>query len=61
MNPRIKAGWNYFWNLKPSEVNKMTNMALITHFHTWMKLVEEEFKRPPEEKDLETMVREIFK
>ena len=61
MNPRIKNGWNYFWNLKPSDVNQMTGMALITRLHTWMKLVEEEYKRPPEDKDLEAMAREIFK
>lgn len=61
MNPRIKTGWDYFWNLKPSDTTRMKNMALITQLHTWMALVEEEFNGPPKEKDLETMAREIFK
>lgn len=61
MNPRIKDGWNYFWNLKPSEVSRMKNMALITQLHTWQKLIEEELQRQPKEGDLEAVAREIFK
>lgn len=61
MNPRIKTGWDYFWNLKPSDTTRMKNMALITQLHTWMALVQEEFSGPPKEKDLETMTKEIFK
>lgn len=62
MNPRIKQGWDYFWKLKPSQVGKMENEKLIAQLHYWMKLIVEEFNsEQPEEKDLETLVKEIFK
>lgn len=59
MNPRIKNGWEWLWNLKPSVA--MTKNELIMHLHRWQTLVHEEFKRNLSDEDLAKMAEEIFK
>ena len=58
MNPRIKAGWDYFWNLKPSTVSKWTNQKLLAQFHAWQQLMIEEMKtETPTTEDLMACIK----
>ena len=52
-------GFNYFWNLKPSDIKTVEQgMKLVTVLHAWQKL----FKNgeEPEEQDLYEVAKNIF-
>ncbi len=61
MNPRIKQGWDYFWNLKPSDSNRIKNVVLIAQLHYWQKMVFDEMKTTPKEISINEFAKELFK
>lgn len=60
-NPRIKQGWDYFWNLKPSDSNRIKNVVLIAQLHYWQKMIIDDMKSPQDKLSLDDFAKEIFK
>lgn len=60
-NPRLINGFNYFWNLKPSQINKMT----VIYLHQWLILLKNSINKneaePVTETDINQFAVNLFK
>jgi hypothetical protein len=56
---RLLTGFNYFWNLKPTQCNAVT----LVYLHEWQKLLKESVgkkEQPLTDKDMEEIATKIF-
>lgn len=54
-NDRLLKGFNYFWDLKPSQVDKMT----VIYLHKWLSLLKESVNKSEAEPVTETDINEF--
>jgi hypothetical protein len=57
---RLLTGFNYFWNLKPTQCNAVT----LVYLHEWQKLLKASIGKKPDEplseKDMDEIATKIF-